>query len=31
MSTPFPNSSWQVPWIHSLFENAGAVASGGIW
>ncbi|HIH74253.1 MAG TPA: pyruvate ferredoxin oxidoreductase, partial [Methanosarcina sp.] len=28
MSTPFPNSSWQVPWIHSLFENAGAVASG---
>jgi pyruvate ferredoxin oxidoreductase beta subunit len=28
MSTPFPYSSWQVPWIHSLFENAGAVASG---
>jgi len=28
MSTPFPSSSWQVPWIHSLFENAGAVASG---
>ncbi|MGB9940333.1 pyruvate synthase subunit PorB [Methanosarcina sp.] len=28
MTTPFPNSSWQVPWIHSLFENAGAVASG---
>lgn len=27
-STPFPLSSWQVPWIHSLFENAGAVASG---
>lgn len=27
-STPFPSSSWQVPWIHSLFENAGAVASG---
>jgi pyruvate/2-oxoacid:ferredoxin oxidoreductase beta subunit len=26
--TPFPLSSWQVPWIHSLFENAGAVASG---
>lgn len=28
MTTPFPNSAWQVPWIHSLFENAGAVASG---
>jgi len=28
MSTPFPMSSWQVPWIHSLFENGGAVASG---
>ncbi len=25
--TPFPLSSRQVPWIHSLFENAGAVAS----
>ena len=28
MTTPFPESSWQVPWIHSLFENGGAVASG---
>jgi pyruvate ferredoxin oxidoreductase beta subunit len=27
-STPFPLSSWQVPWIHSLFENGAAVASG---
>ena len=27
-STPFPESSWRVPWIHSLFENAAAVASG---
>ncbi len=27
-STPFPLTSWQVPWIHSLFENAGSVASG---
>ena len=27
-STPFPLSSWQVPWIHSLFENGVAVASG---
>ena len=27
-STPFPESSWQVPWIHSLFANAPSVASG---
>jgi len=27
-STPFPESSWRVPWIHSLFENPAAVASG---
>ena len=27
-TTPFPESSWCVPWIHSLFENASAVASG---
>lgn len=27
-STKYPESSWQVPWIHSLFENAAAVASG---
>ncbi|KPJ62246.1 MAG: pyruvate ferredoxin oxidoreductase [Planctomycetes bacterium DG_23] len=27
-STGFPQSAWQVPWIHSLFENAAAVASG---
>jgi len=27
-STKYPESSWGVPWIHSLFENAGAVASG---
>ncbi|HDQ22956.1 MAG TPA: pyruvate ferredoxin oxidoreductase [Candidatus Uhrbacteria bacterium] len=23
-----PTSSWKVPWIHSLFENPSAVASG---
>lgn len=23
-----PTSSWEVPWIHSLFENTAAVASG---
>lgn len=28
MTTPFPETSWNVPWIHSLFENAAAVASG---
>lgn len=27
-STKYPESSWQVPWIHSLFENAASVASG---
>ena len=25
---PYPESSWQLPWIHSLFGNAPAVASG---
>ena len=24
----FPESSWQLPWIHSLFGNAPAVATG---
>jgi len=28
LSTKFPESSWEVAWIHSLFENAAAVASG---
>jgi pyruvate ferredoxin oxidoreductase beta subunit len=27
-STPYPESSWQLPWLHSLFANAPAVASG---
>jgi pyruvate ferredoxin oxidoreductase beta subunit len=27
-STPFPESSWQLPWIHSLFGNAPSVATG---
>ena len=27
-STPYPESAWQVPWLHSLFGNAAAVASG---
>lgn len=27
-TTPYPETSWKVPWIHCLFENAAAVASG---
>ena len=27
-STPYPESSWQIPWMHSLFGNAPAVATG---
>jgi len=27
-STPYPESSWQLPWLHSLFANAASVASG---
>jgi pyruvate ferredoxin oxidoreductase beta subunit len=27
-STPYPESSWQLPWIHSLFANAPSVATG---
>ncbi|RLC91871.1 MAG: pyruvate synthase subunit beta [Chloroflexi bacterium] len=28
VSSPYPTTSWRVPWIHTLFENASAVASG---
>ena len=28
ISSPFPYTSWRVPWIHIAFENAAAVASG---
>jgi pyruvate ferredoxin oxidoreductase beta subunit len=28
VSSPFPYTSWRVPWIHTLFENTAAVASG---
>lgn len=28
ISSALPYTSWRVPWIHTLFENAGAVASG---
>jgi pyruvate ferredoxin oxidoreductase beta subunit len=27
-STPYPETSWKVPWLHSLFGNAPAVATG---
>ena len=27
-TSPYPQSAWGVPWIHSLFENAAAIASG---
>ena len=27
-STPYPESSWRVPWLHSLFANAASVATG---
>lgn len=27
-TTPWPQSAWRVPWMHSLFENAAALASG---
>jgi len=27
-TTPWPQSAWRVPWMHSLFENSAAIASG---
>jgi len=27
-TTPYPQSAWNLPWIHSVFENPSAVASG---
>jgi pyruvate ferredoxin oxidoreductase beta subunit len=27
-TTPSPESAWQLPWIHSVFANAPAVAAG---
>jgi pyruvate ferredoxin oxidoreductase beta subunit len=27
-TTPYPESSWQLPWMHSVFGNAAAVATG---
>ena len=28
VSSQYPESAWKVPWIHSLFENSAAVATG---
>ena len=28
ISSPYPLTSWNIPWIHVAFENAAAVASG---
>ena len=28
VSSQFPTTAWRMPWIHTLFENAAAVASG---
>jgi pyruvate ferredoxin oxidoreductase beta subunit len=28
VSSPLPWTNWRVPWIHTLFENTAAVASG---
>jgi len=28
VSSQFPYTAWSVPWIHTLFENTAAVASG---
>jgi len=28
VSSPYPQTAWEVPWIHVAFENAAAVASG---
>ncbi len=27
-TTPYPQTSWRVPWLHSLFANAASVATG---
>ena len=27
-TTIFPYSAWKIPWVHTAFENAGAMASG---
>ncbi|MCU7811284.1 MAG: pyruvate ferredoxin oxidoreductase, partial [Candidatus Thiodiazotropha sp. (ex Notomyrtea botanica)] len=27
-TTPYPESAWRIPWMHSLFGNAPSVATG---
>jgi len=27
-TTPYPETAWSIPWIHSLFGNAASVAAG---
>ena len=27
-TTPYPETSWQIPWLHSVFGNTAAVATG---
>jgi pyruvate ferredoxin oxidoreductase beta subunit len=27
-TTPYPETSWRLPWLHSLFANAASVATG---
>jgi len=28
ITTPYPETAWEIPWIHVAFENTAAVASG---
>ncbi len=28
VTSPYPQTAWEIPWIHVAFENAAAVASG---
>ncbi|MFH1722677.1 MAG: thiamine pyrophosphate-dependent enzyme [Candidatus Altiarchaeota archaeon] len=28
VSTPYPETSWRIPWIHGAFENNSSIASG---
>jgi len=30
VSSAYPRSAWGVPYVHSLFENAGAIAAGAV-
>ncbi|RLC22569.1 MAG: pyruvate synthase subunit beta [Deltaproteobacteria bacterium] len=30
VTTPYPQTAWNMPWLHVAFENASAVASGVI-